>query len=114
MIIKLNKTAVAFILSIVMLLSCGVIADAAYFSDVSYNNVTNRDAVNYVTDNGYMAGTSTTQFSPNTNVNRAMVVTVLYSMAGKPTVTNSIPFTDVSSNAWYYNPVRWAYANGMA
>lgn len=113
MIIKLNKTAVAFILSIVMLLSCGVIADAAYFSDVSYNNVTNRDAVNYVTDNGYMAGTSTTQFSPNTNVNRAMVVTVLYSMAGKPTVTNSIPFTDVSSNAWYYNPVRWAYANGI-
>ena len=113
MIIKLNKTAVAFILSIVMLLSCGVIADAAYFSDVSYNNVTNRDAVNYVTDNGYMAGTSTTQFSPSTNVNRAMVVTVLYSMAGKPTVTNSIPFTDVSSNAWYYNPVRWAYANGI-
>lgn len=113
MFIKLNRTAIAFILSVVMLLSCGVIADAAYFSDVSYNNVTNRDAVNYVTDNGYMAGTSTTQFSPNTNVNRAMVVTVLYSMAGKPTVTNSIPFTDVSSNDWYYNPVRWAYANGI-
>lgn len=38
----------------------------------------------------------------------------LWRFAGsvQPTITGS-PFTDVSSDAYYYKPVLWAYENGV-
>lgn len=63
----------------------------------------------YVSNNGYMAGTSSTTFSPNSILTRAQAVTILYSMAGAPAANYAIPFTDVPSNAYYYPAVCWAY-----
>ena len=83
---------------------------------LSYDDVTAQDwfagAVNYVTLNGLMNGTGT-GFSPNTAVNRAMMVTVLYRMAGSPAVTGDNPFTDVADGAWYTDAVLWASQNGI-
>ena len=39
---------------------------------------------------------------------RAMLVTVLYSMEGKPATGNVSPFSDVKSTAWYASPIIWA------
>ena len=62
-----------------------------------------------------MGGTSATTFSPTSTITRAQLVTVLYRMAGEPDVSSlSIPFTDVSSSASYYNAVKWAYNNGSS
>lgn len=52
-------------------------------------------------------------WEPQTKLNRAMLVTILYRLAGSPSVTGSNPFTDVSSSRYYYNAVRWAYKNGI-
>ena len=83
---------------------------------LSYDDVTAQDwfagAVHYVTLNGLMNGTGT-GFSPNTAVNRAMMVTVLYRMAGSPAVTGDNPFTDVADGAWYTDAVLWASQNGI-
>lgn len=83
---------------------------------LSYDDVTAQDwfagAVNYVTFNGLMNGTGT-GFSPNTAVTRAMMVTVLYRMAGSPAVTGDNPFTDVAGDAWYADAVLWAAQNGL-
>ena len=47
-----------------------------------------------------------------------MLVTVLYRLAGTPTATSDIPFTDVVSGEWYENAVRWTYetkiVNGLS
>lgn len=72
------------------------------------------DAVSYVYEHGLMAGTSTTIFEPETVMNRAMVVQILYNREGKPAVSGSASFQDVASNAWYYNAVQWASANDVA
>ena len=89
-------------------------ASASAFSDVTRSAYyAYFDAINYVSDNGYMAGTGNGKFSPDRTLNRGMFVTVLYSFAGKPLATGTIPFTDVSSTAYYYQAVRWAYANGV-
>ncbi len=69
-------------------------------------------AVNYVTLTGLMNGTGTS-FSPNASINRGMMVTVLYRMAGSPPVTGDNPFTDVPANTWYTNAVIWASQNGI-
>ena len=69
--------------------------------------------VRFVYDNGLMNGTSGTAFGPALPMNRAMVVTVLYRMAGSPQVSGEAPFTDVQPGAFYEKPVAWAYENGI-
>jgi len=72
------------------------------------------DAIDYVLENQLMVGTSATKFSPNTNVTRAMVVQVLYALEGKPSVSGTVPFKDVSKSAWYYQALTWAYGQKLA
>lgn len=71
------------------------------------------DAVVYVYNEGMMDGISATQFAPNSNLTRGMVVTMLYRLEGKPRVTGSSGFDDVASGAWYADAVTWAAENGI-
>ena len=88
---------------------------ASAYSDVTRSAFPDYfDAINYVTDNGLMNGTSSTQFEPNSFVSRAMVVTTLYRMAGSPSSSASVSFTDVSSTDWFYKAVRWSVQYGIA
>lgn len=52
-------------------------------------------AVEYVYSNDMMQGTSATTFSPEVEMSRGMIATVLYRLANAPTLTGSIPFSDV-------------------
>lgn len=68
------------------------------------------EQVCYVARNQLMVGTSDTRFSPNQTMSRAMLVTVLYRMAGEPKIPAMFsPFTDVGSNTYYSDAVAWAY-----
>ena len=71
------------------------------------------DGVDFVVGNGYMNGTSNTTFAPAATVNRAMVVTVLYRMAGSPAVTGTSAFADVVPGSFYEDAVIWGYENGI-
>ncbi len=71
------------------------------------------DAVKYASQNGLFNGTTATTFGPNTDMTRAMLVTVLYRLEGKPTVTGTNTFTDVKSGEWYTDAVLWANANNI-
>lgn len=54
-----------------------------------------------------------TTLAPHTSVTRAQLVSMLHRMAGSPTVEGDMPFTDVPTNAAYFNAVSWAYKNGI-
>ena len=74
------------------------------------------DAVMFAYSRGLMIGTSTDPilFSPNTSTSRGMIVTVLYRMAGSPSVSGlANPFGDAAEGAWYTDAVVWAAANGI-
>ena len=71
------------------------------------------DAVQYVSMNGLMNGTSATTFSPNATMNRALMVTILYRMDGVPDVSGEIPFTDIPNGTLYTEAVLWASQNGI-
>lgn len=89
---------------------------AGRIQTVSYNDVKAGDwynqAVNYVTLTGLMNGTGS-GFSPSSAIDRSMLVTVLYRMAGSPAVTGTNPFTDVADGTWYTNAVLWAAQEGI-
>ena len=71
------------------------------------------DAVSYVTDNGLMGGTSSTAFSPEDAMTRAMLAPVLYRAADTPAVTGTDDFTDTADGTWYADAVLWASRQGL-
>lgn len=71
------------------------------------------DAVAWAVENGITNGTSAATFSPNASCTRAQMMTFLWRAAGSPKATGSNPFTDVSTNAYYYDAVLWAVENGI-
>lgn len=71
------------------------------------------DAVSFVYWRDLMDGVTSTQFAPDATTTRAMVVQILYRMAGSPTVRGSSPFYDVTNGAWYADAVIWAEANDI-
>lgn len=81
------------------------------FKDVQQNDWF-ASAVRYVTGKSLMNGTSTTAFSPNENMSRAMLATVLYRMSGETAEAGS-SFGDVSSSAYYAAAVNWASSKGI-
>lgn len=63
---------------------------------------------------GIFKGVTETEFEPDTAFSRAMLVTVLYRMAGEPDVSElTEPFTDVDEGYWCYDALLWAYNNGI-
>ena len=82
------------------------------FADVSGSDWFYND-VRYVYEKGIMDGTGADRFSPNAPLTRAMIVTILYRMAGSPSVSGSSNFTDVAAGKWFAKAVAWAAANGI-
>ena len=73
----------------------------------------------YCRDNGLMAGTSDTTFSPDTPTTRAMMATILYRYAqykGYDITAKAdlSKFTDAAQvGSWAVDAIRWANAEGM-
>lgn len=70
------------------------------------------NAVQYAYTNNLMSG-SGNRFDPEGKTNRAMIVTILYNLEGKPPVTSVSRFTDVPAREWYATPIAWATSNGV-
>ena len=58
-------------------------------------------------------GVGNERFDPDGTMNRAMFVTVMYRIAGAPTVSGKCPFRDVEPGSWYENAVTWAAEQGI-
>jgi len=72
------------------------------------------NAVMYVYANDIMLGVADGSFAPNTTLTRAMMVTILYRLAGEPDAGNlDNPFADVREGLWYTDAIKWAYAEGV-
>lgn len=81
------------------------------FKDVAANDWF-EDDVKTVVEKGLMDGTGNNMFEPSATASRAMVVTVLYRMAGSPEVSTKTGFTDLKDD-WYKDAVAWATAEGI-
>ncbi|MGN0106720.1 MAG: S-layer homology domain-containing protein [Hominilimicola sp.] len=74
------------------------------------------NAVKYAFEKGLMLGVSDTEFAPESELTRAMFVTVLYRMENEPNMSDEIlgyPFEDVEAESWYTDAVYWARLNGI-
>lgn len=71
------------------------------------------EPISWAYENGLMSGITETAFSPNTATTRGMIVTILWRLEEQPKSTASMAFTDVRTNAFYYEPIRWAVEQGI-
>lgn len=85
----------------------------AVFNDVP-NNIWYTKAVNYVAEKSLMKGTGAS-FKPMDSTSRAMLVTVLYRMAGSPEAEGKVSetFKDCVDGSYYANAVLWASQNNI-
>lgn len=71
------------------------------------------NAVKFAYENSLMNGETDILFMPNNNLNRAMLVTILYRLENTSTISEVNKFSDVAIGQWYANAVVWASANGI-
>lgn len=93
-----------------------IIDPTTVFTDVTDNWIW--DGIAYCYSLGLMNGVSDTEFDPDGTLTRAMVATVLWRLAGKPTATKDCSFTDLGSPndpgaRWYLDAVAWAAEAGV-
>ena len=101
--------------------SCGLVAKLPFY-DIS-NCKYYGDYIAYTSlYNEFLNGTNPpvhTVFSPTRAIDRAMMVTILYRMAGEPYANGknpyaSSPFTDITNTSvYYYDAACWALKNGI-
>lgn len=85
------------------------------FNDMPKQSHWAHDAIDWAFFNGLFRGVADHAFGLDVTMDRAMLVTVLYSIAGRPeTADEELPFRDVKKKAYYYDSVRWAYQTGVA
>ena len=82
------------------------------FSDVSEDDWF-YEAVRYTAAAGFFSGVTETEFAPQREITRAMLVTLLWRMENRPVVNYLMSFYDVSPDAYYGEAVRWAVSEGI-
>ena len=82
------------------------------FNDV-YTNDWFVEDVAYVYNKGIMTGATESIFNPAGATTRAMVVTMLYRLAGEPAFMNDNIFSDVKAGSYYEKAVIWAQGKGI-
>ena len=84
------------------------------FADIQDPDTYYYGAVQYVYENGLMTGMNPTTFAPAENLSRAHFATILYRMAGSPSVAGmENPFEDNQSGAFYYDAAIWCNNAGI-
>ncbi len=82
------------------------------FIDID-RNAWYHDGIHYAVEKGMMNGMGENTFEPDTAMNRAMLLTILWRLEGEPAVQNGVKFTDVADGMWYSKAIAWGAANNI-
>ncbi len=69
--------------------------------------------VRWANMNGIVNGTTPNTFSPDDDLTRAMLVTILWRAEGRPAVAGPAGFGDIPAGSYYADAVAWAEDNGI-
>ena len=71
------------------------------------------DGVHFCLEEGLMAGYGDGIFAPDDALSRGMLAQIPYNREGRPAVSGTLPFADVSGEDWYADAIAWAAASGI-
>lgn len=108
---KMTRRIMAVGLAAVMAASMSTTAFAKTFDD--YKSGWAFEAIDYVSEQGYMSGVGNNNFSAKTAVTRAQMAQVMWNMEGKQEPKSTSHFVDVAKSQWYSKAVNWCSENGI-
>ena len=82
------------------------------FTDMPAPDNWAHEGIDFALSHGLFEGMSDTIFAPEGKMTRAMLVTVLWRLAGKP-IEGKLIFGDVKEGMWYTDAVKWAAKNDI-
>lgn len=85
-------------------------------NDVSFADIGGRwseSNILFAAQREIFKGTGSGIFEPEGAMNRTMVITVLYRLAGSPSVSGTASYTDVEPGSWYHDAVLWGEEKGI-
>ena len=110
----MKQKLTAFFIVLALLLSLmGSAAAAHAYSDTAELAPWAKEAVDFVDSRGLMNGIGSNLFGPEETASRAMVVTVIWRMAGSPIGNLTGVFSDVPIGEWYSDAIDWAAEEGI-
>ena len=71
------------------------------------------EGVDLMLNMGYMNGIGGGKFDPEGTTTRAMIVTILWRIAGEPSPEAGNTFSDVAAGQWYSDAITWAAENDV-
>ena len=89
------------------------ISNNAIFTDVKTTDWFYTD-LKYCYDKGIITGTDKNTFDPNAKFTKAMLVTILWRMEGKPKAKYTTNFVDCPKGYWCYDAAQWSISSGVA
>ncbi len=110
------KRTISFLLAVLTVVALLPMSlSAKDFSDVT-DGKWYTEGIRFCQANGYMSGTTDTYFDRNSNLTRAMFMTILAKVdkADLKDYEGESDFTDVKTDAWYSTAITWASRNGLA
>src|SRR5699024_4014552 len=110
---RMLRLTLTLCLALSLLTGTASAAATPTFADVQEGDWYVED-VAYVYEHGLKDGTAAYTFSPNGKATRAMVITILYRLAGQPASSGDSPFQDVRPSDWFSPAVAWAVTHGIA
>jgi hypothetical protein len=95
-----------------------MLGEPAYTTTASFTDLKQdyyKAAVYWATENGVVQGQSATSFAPDKPITRQDLATILYRLAGSPTVTQSLSgYSDAGAISSYAkNAMAWAVKTGI-
>ena len=85
----------------------------ARFTDLPAVGSWAHEGIDFAVTHDLFRGTSETTFEPETAMNRAMLVTVLWRLACEPASSATVPFTDIDAKGYYRDALAWAYEHDI-
>ena len=104
---RICSLILAILMTAAVLPLSGLAAEDGTYSDVSADDWYYA-AVEDATDRGLMNGTGEGKFTPEGDLTRAMLVTVLWRLNGCPAPAETPNYSDVPSGQWYSDAIAWA------
>ena len=91
--------------------ACSLLTMNPLFTDVTGHWA--EEDINFCALLGYVNGTGGGLFSPNANMTREQLVTMIWRFMGAPSPVSAPKFTDVPVSAYYANAVAWCNENDI-
>lgn len=107
-----NSGCIIFITNHFSVYGSGYTAPSAKFTDIATHWA--KESIDYAVGRGLFSGTAGITFSPDTAMDRGMLVTVLGRLAGADISAYKISsLSDVAAGKYYLPYVEWAYKKGI-